>query len=39
VEKSFLELKGIESKISVVQPKGNHYTDYAIVALTATALF
>jgi len=38
MEKSFFGLKGTESKISVVQPKGNHCTDYVIVALTATAL-
>jgi len=37
MKKSFLALRGTESKISVVQSKDNHYTDYAIVALTATA--
>ena len=38
MEKNFLALKGTESKISVVQSKGNHYTDYVTVALTATTL-
>jgi len=38
MEKSFLALKGTESKFSVVQSKVNQYTDYDIAALTATAL-